>query len=181
MNGYTDGDNVYTDEYAEFRYVEADGAIELFAAQSVSPVSGNAPLVEEPLIFLASIKGSGRIEVRLDSPTGSILTSIDFDSPNAYQTIRQDTVSEIGGKHDLYFIFSKADITMQSWCFTTAEGTETIAGDVNNDGICNLADAVMLQKWLLNNDTLTNWKAGDMDNNGKINACDLTLLKKTLL
>jgi len=180
-NGYSDGDKVYTDEYAEFRYIEADSAIELFAAQSVNPVSGNAPLIEDPMVFLASVKGSGRIEVRLDSPTGAILTSIDFDSPNRYQTVYQISVAEIGGKHDLYFVFSDANITMQSWCFTREDGTDTVRGDVNNDGKCNTADAVMLQKWLLSCGSLPNWKAGDMDGNRKINASDLTLLKQTLL
>ena len=61
-------------------------------------------------------------------------------------------------------------------------GGQTIPGDVNADGKCDIADAVLLQKYLLTIETmLPNWNAGDMDGNGKLNAKDLTLLKHLLM
>ncbi len=62
-----------------------------------------------------------------------------------------------------------------------SETQQVVAGDVNGDGECSIADAVSLQRFLLVLDTtLPNWKAGDMDKNGKLNAVDLALLKRTL-
>ena len=59
---------------------------------------------------------------------------------------------------------------------------QTIPGDVNTDGKCDIADAVLLQKYLLTIETtLPDWNAGDMDGNGKLNAKDLTLLKHLLM
>lgn len=57
-----------------------------------------------------------------------------------------------------------------------------VAGDINGDGECTVADAVSLHRYLLVMDTtLPNWKGGDMDKNGKLNAIDLALMKQKLL
>jgi enterochelin esterase-like enzyme len=62
------------------------------------------------------------------------------------------------------------------------EAPKQIKGDVSADGICNIADAVLLQKYLLTAETsLPAWKAGDMDENGRLTAADLSLLKQSLL
>ena len=59
--------------------------------------------------------------------------------------------------------------------------TNSVRGDINADGKCGIADAVLLQKYLLTIETgLPNWKAGDMDENGTLNAADLTLLKRMI-
>lgn len=63
-----------------------------------------------------------------------------------------------------------------------AQKKAPVRGDVNADGTCDLADAVLLQKYLLTIETaLPDWQAGDLDGNGRLNACDLTLLKRLLL
>lgn len=56
-----------------------------------------------------------------------------------------------------------------------------VAGDVNDDGICSAADAVMMQRFLLGDGTLTDPSAGDLSCDGIITAADLTLLKRMLL
>ena len=57
---------------------------------------------------------------------------------------------------------------------------ETVAGDVNGDGVISLADAVTLQKWLLElNDSAT--LTGDLTGDGVINGMDLALLRYKLL
>ena len=59
--------------------------------------------------------------------------------------------------------------------------TDSVRGDVNADGKCGIADAVLLQKYLLTIETgLPDWKAGDMDENGTLNTADLTLLKRMI-
>ena len=121
--------------------------------------------MEKPLAFLANVKGTGSIEVHVDEPTGRLLTSIEFDSPNEFRTVYSEGITEIGGTHDLSFVYSDKDVAMQSWCFMESdEVTETLEGDVNADGKFNIADVVLLQKWLLNvpNTQLANWRAAEL-------------------
>lgn len=56
------------------------------------------------------------------------------------------------------------------------------SGDLNGDGSCTVADAVLLSRWLTGAPKqLTSWQNADMDGNGRLNAADLTLLKRMLL
>lgn len=182
-NGFSDGDKVYYSDYAEFRYIKSDDAIEFFAAENTGGAGGNsnAPLLDRPVDFLASVKGSGRMEVRMDSPTGEILTSIDFDSKDKFTTIRNSEVAQVGGTHDLYFVFSDKDIAVNSWTFLFDDNAEEVLGDVNADGKFNVADVVMMQKWLVCNGDLTDWKAGDLNKDDVINAFDLCLMRRMLI
>lgn len=62
------------------------------------------------------------------------------------------------------------------------ETTKNIMGDVNADGVFNIADVVMLQKWLIGaEDDLTDWKKGDFLNDGVIDVFDLCLMKRELI
>ena len=60
--------------------------------------------------------------------------------------------------------------------------SEIITGDVNNDGIFNIADVVTMQKWLLDvpDITLVNWKAGDIFDDNRLDVFDLCLMKRML-
>lgn len=64
-----------------------------------------------------------------------------------------------------------------------AISSETVAGDVNNDGFFTIADVVLLQKWLLAvpDVSLSNWKAGDLCADGQLNVFDLCLMKQKLV
>ncbi|MDE7098926.1 MAG: hypothetical protein K2O60_07240 [Ruminococcus sp.] len=53
-----------------------------------------------------------------------------------------------------------------------------IMGDVNADGVFNIADIVMMHEWLLCKGSLTDWKAGDFCNDGKIDVFDLCLMRR---
>ncbi|MBQ8688604.1 MAG: carbohydrate-binding protein [Ruminococcus sp.] len=178
-NGYSDGDLVYGTDYAEFRYSKSNDAIEFYAAEIPSGnTTGNAPLLSAPVAFCGTVKGTGRVEVRLDSPTGTLLTSIDFNSPSAYQTIFNNEVAAIGGTHDLYFVFSDSNISMNAWTFAVTG--ETIRGDVNADGAFSIADAVMMQKYLLGLGSLTAPGAGDLCTDSHLNIFDLAQMKHEL-
>ena len=61
--------------------------------------------------------------------------------------------------------------------------SETLMGDVNNDGAFNVSDVVLLQKWLLAvPDThLANWKAADFCEDNALNVFDLCLMKRALI
>ncbi len=161
--GYSDGDKLYTSDFAEFRFNGTDGAIEFYSAPISNGGTSNAPLVDTPLTFMAEAKGSGRIEVRLDSSDGDVLTSVDFDSPDEFKTIYNTEVGEIGGTHDLYFVFSEGDISIRSWTFTsetipptdtttvpttepstTPTDSDIVWGDADCNGEVELNDAVLV-------------------------------------
>ena len=74
-------------------------------------------------------------------------------------------------------------ITVSSNVNLTAAFQEGVRGDVNADGVCSAADAVLLQKWLLAvpDTALPNRKAGDLNADKSLNAADLTMLKRILL
>lgn len=182
-NGFADGDAVYTDDYAVLKYVKADDAIELFAAENAANTN-NSPLVEKPISFAASVKGKGSIDVHLDAPTGDLLTSIAFDSPSSFTTVYSDPISNIGGTHDLYFVYSDQGVSMQSWLFTeSSEPSERLMGDVNMDGNFDIADVVLLQKWLLAvpDTKLADWKAANFYNDNRLDVFDLCLMKRKLI
>ncbi len=63
------------------------------------------------------------------------------------------------------------------------EDIRKVKGDVNNDGVFNVADLIMMQKWLLAvpDTTLANWKAGDLYENDRLDVFDLCLMKRELL
>ena len=58
-----------------------------------------------------------------------------------------------------------------------------LKGDVNADGIFNIADVVLLQKWLLNvpDIKIENWKVGDVCEDGRIDIFDLCFMRKMLI
>lgn len=66
---------------------------------------------------------------------------------------------------------------------TTNDYVTEIDGDVNNDGLFNVSDLVMMQKWLLclPNAKLTDWKAGDFCKDNVINVFDLCLMRRMLI
>ena len=182
-NGFSDGDAVYTDDYAVLKYVKADNAIELFASENTGNAD-NAPLVENPLAFVSSVKGKGSIEVRLDEPAGELLTRIAFDSPNSFTNIYSDSISNIGGTHDLYFVYSDKGVSMQFWKFEESdEVSDRLMGDVNADGKFNISDVVVLQKWILAipDVNLADWKAADLNKNNRLDIADFCLMKEKLL
>jgi len=55
-----------------------------------------------------------------------------------------------------------------------------LIGDVDNDDVVTVADAVKLQKYLVKSAELVNISAGDMDGNGKLNVFDSILIKREL-
>lgn len=63
------------------------------------------------------------------------------------------------------------------------ENAHKVIGDVDQNGVFEITDIVLVQKWLLgNSDTwLADWQSGDLDENGRLNGADLTLMKRALL
>lgn len=64
-----------------------------------------------------------------------------------------------------------------------ASASDAIRGDVNADGVFDIADTVLLQKWLLAvpDVSLVNWQAGDLCGDGILNGFDLSMLRGEML
>lgn len=64
----------------------------------------------------AVVQGRGTIAVRLDAPDGETAASISFDC-DVPQGVYARLAENVNGVHDLYFVFSGAEISLQSWQF----------------------------------------------------------------
>ena len=72
--------------------------------------------------FAAEVKGKGRIEIRLDDISSEALAFIEFDC-NKYTRVQSADFTKFNGRnHNIYFIFSDADIELASWHFTKSDG-----------------------------------------------------------
>ena len=74
----------------------------------------------------------------------------------------------------------------QTTAFTGKEREITpqqLIGDINTDGVCNLADVILLQKYLLTVEPFTKeqFEIADLNQDSKVNGIDLSLLKRMLL
>ena len=56
-----------------------------------------------------------------------------------------------------------------------------VKGDVNNDGVFNVSDLVMLKKFLFGTGTLTNWKNADLCKDDRIDVFDMIEARKEFL
>lgn len=63
------------------------------------------------------------------------------------------------------------------------QSSVSVVGDVNADGIFNIADVVALQRWLTRSSeaSIANPQSGDLCNNGILDVFDLCLMKKLLI
>ena len=76
------------------------------------------------------------------------------------------------------------DITLsQARLLIKSEENAAMTGDVNEDGILDVSDIILLQKWLLGiqGTHLKAWKAADVCEDGIVDIFDLCLLKSALL
>ncbi|MDE5557721.1 MAG: glycoside hydrolase family protein [Ruminococcus sp.] len=131
--------------------------------------------VGEEITFIASSDWASEYWIGIDNKDGRYLTqnmpdgylSVTFDTPGEYSAYVTSS-NRFGGKDSMLIKFVVSS---------------SIKGDVNNDGIVTIADAIMLQKWLLGvpNIELVNWNVADLCEDGVLNVFDLCLLKKMLV
>ena len=100
----------------------SDGAGSWTSVKNV--VFSDSDTEQDELRFIAEVKGSGRIEVRLGAADGELLTSLDFDSPGSFTDVFNKDVSSVSGTKELYFVYSSKDIAMKLWQFDGAKDEE---------------------------------------------------------
>lgn len=115
-------------------YAENSGAV-MFTSADIGYTDGNDPAAKSKAngawiyvrgadfgygasAFTADVKGKGRIEVRLDSISSKAVSFIEFDNAD-YAKVRSTEFSKFDGRnHNIYLVFSGADIELRSWQFT---------------------------------------------------------------
>ena len=123
-NGFSDNDEVYSSDQAIFRYNKNEDVIKFYNITGGETDNSNAPLTDKQLVFLANAKGNGRIEVRLDSPTGDTLCAVEVNG-DSNNVVYDKSVSKIGGTHDLYFVFSDKGIALSDWQFSDIDSYDS--------------------------------------------------------
>lgn len=68
-------------------------------------------------VFTAKVRGTGTIAVRLDAPDGKTVGILTFDAADDWQGVYARLTKNIEGVHDLYLVFSDADMVIESWQF----------------------------------------------------------------
>jgi arabinoxylan arabinofuranohydrolase len=71
---------------------------------------------KKALRLTANVKGTGKIEIRLDDANNEAVAVLNFDSNN-WQTVSTELRESIIGVHNIYYIFSDRDVCMDEWQF----------------------------------------------------------------
>lgn len=88
---------------------------------------------------------------------------------------------EAGDQVRIEFVHDAAQNILEITLLELIENSHKVPGDVNADGVCTVADTVMLQKWLLGQGSVTDWEAGDLNSDARLDGFDLCLLRGMLL
>ena len=120
--------------------------------------------------------GTGSFSV-YDANTDILLWSSDMGS---YMSRNIDLIAQSAPTDRLKIVKGGGDLNEFAVYGYAAPGGR-ITGDVNADGVFNVADMVMLQKWLLHAGELTDWQAGDLHQDQVLNIADLCLMKRMLI
>jgi glucuronoarabinoxylan endo-1,4-beta-xylanase len=123
------------------------------------------------------------IELRLDSPTGTLAGTLPVVSTGGFNAYEEQScnINKVTGKHDLYLVFKGA--VNFDWFTFDEDSIVGIIGDVNGDEEINSTDITILKRHLLKKTLLTgeNLSNADTNGDGEVNSTDLTLLKRYIL
>ena len=131
-----------------------------------------------PLRFLASIKGKGIIQLRVDQLTGTEpLATFAFDNTELTETcweLSEEIQTKLKGSHDLYFVFSMAEnVEFDAWQFL--DTSAAVKGDANGDGKIDVADITAIAGYILGSATEAfNTANADVNGDGQIDVADIT-------
>lgn len=74
--------------------------------------------------FQAQVKGKGRVEVRLDDLSNAAAAYVEFDCEEPTWVRSSAFASFSGRNHDVYLVFSSADLELHAWQFVKGEETQ---------------------------------------------------------
>ena len=150
---------------------------------TVSAPDGRAVTVES-----ADASDGSNISLAANTASAGQRFTITPDKSGAYAIL--SACSDGSSGLDVYGISTESGANICQWTYWGGDGqkwvlipakTEKVAGDVNADGVFDVADLVMLSGYILADGTLTDWTAGDLCADSVINIYDLVLMRKMLL
>ena len=127
------------------------------------------------------------IEIRLNSPTGTRLGTLEVSSTDDWNNYTElsTSISQVTGKNDIVLVFSgpvNIDWFVFSASSPTPPPTDIKYGDLNEDGAIDSSDYILLTRYVLEiTSSLKNPAAADLNGDGSINTLDLSLLKRHIL
>lgn len=138
---------------------------------------------------VASAAEGGKIEIRLDSITGTLVGTCPVTATGDWQKWADATCSVSGaaGKHDLYLKFTGGSgyLFNLNWIQFGEKGATVTAGDLNGDNSVDATDFALMKMYLLGSikefPAENGLEAGDLNNDGIIDALDFAIFKKILL
>ena len=127
----------------------------------------------------------GNIEIRLDSPTGTLIGTCAVAGTGGWKTWADATcsVSGVTGEHDLYLIFTGGSdylMNLDWFKFNTKVIPVGKLGDINADESIDSLDLMLIKKHLLG-EAIENTALADLDKSGAVDAIDFALMKQYLL
>ncbi len=136
---------------------------------------------------IGSNGAAASLEVRLDSPDGKLIGSMDVASTGGWQKwgTQKCSIQQTKGVHDLYFVFKGGEgylYNLNWWRLNMPEkpDVEVIHGDMDGSGKLDVYDLMLLKKAVANGSD-ENIEAADLDGNGAVNIKDVKLLNDFLL
>ncbi len=137
--------------------------------------------------FKAMVANSGtsNIELRLNSPTGTLIGTLPVASTGGWNEYKEQTcsITKVTGLNDLYLVFSGS--VNVDWFTFGSDGTggKVSLGDINEDGKVNSIDFGLLRLHLLGDTKLTGngLLNADVNGDGNVNSIDYGLIKQYLL
>ncbi|MFZ5986646.1 MAG: carbohydrate-binding protein [Bacillota bacterium] len=132
---------------------------------------------------MVSDTGTANIELRLNSPTGTLIGTLTVASTGDWNTYQEQTwsINKVTGVNDLYLVFTGA-VNIDWFTFGEGSGSERL-GDLNGDGSIDSTDYQILRRHLLRITLLTgtNLSNADVNSDGSVDSTDYTLLKRYIL
>jgi hypothetical protein len=191
-------ERIEAENYSSQSGVEIEACSDTGAGQNVGFIENGDYAVYRDVDFntgaasfqarVASETTGGKIEIRLDSPSGSLVGTCSVSGTGGWQvwTDVKCNVSGVSGKHDLYLKFTgESDYLFNLNYFSFAKESPSTLGDLNEDGSVDALDYSMMKAYILGsiNDfpVENDMEAGDLNLDKAIDSLDLIILKQNIL
>ena len=114
-------------------------------------------------------------------PDGKILVSIPLPD-NMSEEAKVYCITEDGTATDMNAVFADGYLTFATNHFSVYAVVDknTVIGDVNGDGIFNMADAALVRRYVANLNVTIDTSAADVNKDGKIDMVDYALMRRAL-
>ena len=114
-------------------------------------------------------------------PDGMVLVSIPLPDGMS-ETAKVYRIAEDGTATDMNAVFSGGYLTFATDHFSVyaVVNENTVLGDVNGDGIFNMADAALVRRYVANLNVTINTSVADVNKDGKIDMVDYALMRRAL-